>query len=74
MISSAQCRMARAALSWSVRELAAKAEITPNTVSRFETGQSSGYASTVASLQRVFEAAGITFLNDDGNGDGIRLR
>ena len=38
MISSAQLRMARAAMRWGVRELAAKAGVTANTVTRIENG------------------------------------
>jgi DNA-binding XRE family transcriptional regulator len=37
-ITPSQIRMARAALSWSVRELAKRAGVAANTVSRFENG------------------------------------
>ena len=38
MITPAQIRMARAALGWGVRELAERARLSPNTISRIENG------------------------------------
>ena len=65
--------MARAALGWSVRELAAKAEIAANTVSRYENG-ADAYGDTLLKMQRVFENAGIEFIDENGGGPGVRLR
>ena len=65
--------MARAALGWSVRELAAKAEIAANTVSRYENG-ADAYGGTLLKMQRVFENAGIEFIDENGGGPGVRLR
>ena len=38
MISREQMRMARAALNWGVRDLAAKIGVATNTISRYENG------------------------------------
>jgi DNA-binding XRE family transcriptional regulator len=38
MITALQCKMARACLEWSIRELAEKVEVNPNTIIRFEDG------------------------------------
>jgi transcriptional regulator with XRE-family HTH domain len=73
MLNRIQVKMARAALGWSVRELAAKAEIAANTVSRYENG-ADAYGDTLLKMQRVFEDAGIEFINENGGGPGVRLR
>ena len=61
-----QCRMARAALGWSVRELAAKAEVGATTVVRFELEQAKPIPATLKALRGALEAGGIEFLPDDG--------
>ena len=68
-----QCRMARAALGIGIRELATMAEVSPNTVSRFERGEAL-YGRTVEALQAAFEAAGVIFIDENGEGPGVRLR
>jgi transcriptional regulator with XRE-family HTH domain len=62
--------MARAAVGWGVRELAAKAGVTANTVTRIENG-ADAKQSTIEMLQRALEAAGIEFTN--GDQPGVRL-
>jgi transcriptional regulator with XRE-family HTH domain len=66
-----QLRMARAAVGWGVRELAAKAGITANTVTRIENGADAKH-STIERLRGALEAAGIEFTN--GDQPGVRLR
>ena len=65
-----QCRMARAALGWGVRELAAAAKVSTDTVARFERGDELKER-TIDALQRALEAAGIEFTN--GDQPGVRL-
>ncbi len=67
-----QLRMARAALKWSVRELADKSGITANTISRIENG-SDTRTSTVDSLKRALETGGVIFIPENGQGPGVRL-
>jgi transcriptional regulator with XRE-family HTH domain len=67
-----QLRMARAALRWSVRDLAEKSGITANTISRIENG-SDTRTSTVESLKRALEAGGVVFIPENGGGAGVRL-
>jgi transcriptional regulator with XRE-family HTH domain len=62
-----QLRMARAAIGWGVRDLAEKAGVTANTVTRIENG-SDANQSTIEALQRALEAAGIEFTNGDQPG------
>jgi transcriptional regulator with XRE-family HTH domain len=68
-----QLRMARAAIGWGVRELAAKAGVAANTVTRIENG-ADAMQSTMDKLQRLLESAGIEFIDENGGGPGVRLR
>ena len=68
-----QSRMARAALGWGVRELAAAAKVSIDTVARFERGEELRER-TVEALQRALEAAGVEFIDENGGGPGVRLR
>jgi len=68
-----QLKMARAALGWGVRELAKKAGVTANTVSRIENG-SDAKQSTIEALQAALEAAGVEFIAENGGGPGVRLK
>jgi transcriptional regulator with XRE-family HTH domain len=74
MITRLQIRMARAALGWGVRDLADRAGLSPNTVSRFENG-AAARVDTLAQMQDVLERAGIVFVPaDETGGPGVRLR
>jgi transcriptional regulator with XRE-family HTH domain len=68
-----QMRMARAALGWGVRELAEKAGVTASTVTRIENG-SDAKQSTLMAIRSSFEAAGVIFIDENGEGPGVRLR
>ena len=68
-----QCRMARAALGWGVRELAAAAKVSVDTVARFERGEALKER-TVEAIQRALEAGGIDFIDENGGGPGLRLK
>jgi transcriptional regulator with XRE-family HTH domain len=65
-----QCRMARAALGLGVRQLAAAAKVSIDTVARFERGDELKER-TIEALQRALEAAGVEFTN--GDQPGVRL-
>ena len=72
-ISGDQIRMARAALRWTVQDLAGKAEISKNTVTAIE-GGGDYHAATLAAIQRALEAAGVVFIPENGGGPGVRLK
>ena len=72
MVSREQVRMARAALGWNVKELASRVGVAANTVSRFENG-SDALGETLRRIRRVFEEAGINFIDENGGGPGVRL-
>jgi transcriptional regulator with XRE-family HTH domain len=62
--------MARAALGWGLREFAAAAKVSIDTVARFERGDELKER-TIDALQRALEAAGVEFTN--GDQPGVRL-
>lgn len=68
-ISPAQCRMARALLRWTQRDLAQKAAVARRTVSDFESGLRPLRLRTRRDITNTFLVAGVLF---DANG-GIRL-
>jgi transcriptional regulator with XRE-family HTH domain len=68
-----QCKMARAALGLGVRELAELADVSPDTVARFERGDELRDR-TVAAMQSALETAGIVFIPSDAMGAGVRLK
>jgi transcriptional regulator with XRE-family HTH domain len=68
-----QVKMARAAVGWGVRELAKRAGLTANTVTRIENG-ADAKQSTMDRLQQALEAAGIEFIEENGGGPGVRLQ
>lgn len=68
-----QCRMARAATGLGVRELAQAAQVSPETVVRFEQGEALRPRTTRA-IRAALEAAGVEFIEENGGGPGVRLR
>jgi transcriptional regulator with XRE-family HTH domain len=73
MITRVQIKMARAALGWGVRDLAAKAGLAANTISRYENG-ADALGETLLKIQRVLEQEGIIFIDENDEGPGVRLR
>ena len=73
-IAPIQSRMARVALSWGVRDLAAAAKVSPNTVARLERGETLN-PRTLGVIRAALEAAGIEFIPQNGGGGvGVRLK
>ena len=65
--------MARAALRWTVKDLARQARIDSNTVVRFENGKHKSNETTVLVIRQAFEAAGLFFIDaDETAGAGVR--
>jgi predicted transcriptional regulator len=63
--------MARAALGWSTIKLSQRANVGQNTINRFETG-GDVRVSSVEKMRTAFEGAGIMFIEDKGEGPGVR--
>ncbi|TXI12326.1 MAG: XRE family transcriptional regulator [Rhizobium sp.] len=69
-----QCRAARVALGWSVRELAKTASASTQTIVRFEKGEELRSA-TIDRIRNALEEGGVSFIAADENGGvGIRLK
>jgi transcriptional regulator with XRE-family HTH domain len=73
-VTSAQVRMARAALNWTVRDLAEAARLHRNTITNIETGRYVGDSATLAAIASVLKRAGVEFIDENGGGPGVRLR
>jgi transcriptional regulator with XRE-family HTH domain len=72
LVNSAQVRMARAALNWSLADLAKAAGVHRNTVSNFETGKYEGDPKSLEKMRKALEKAGVEFTN--GDSPGVRLK
>lgn len=72
-MNAAQCKMARAATGLGIRELADRAGVSPNTISRLERGEELKL-STVDSIRTTLEAEGVEFIPENGGGVGVRMR
>lgn len=69
----AHLRMARAGLGWTLKELAERAEVNLNTISRYEAGKEV-LTGTANRIESVLSAQGVEFLYEDGfRGPGVRL-
>lgn len=75
IITPIQVKLARTAVGLGVRELAAKAEVAPSTVQRFESGRGDMHSRTLDRVQQVLEEAGVIFVGADAEGGpGVRLK
>lgn len=66
--------MARAALNWTVRDLAEATGLHRNTVTNLEIGRYAGDSRTLTIIERVLLKAGVEFIDENGGGPGVRLR
>jgi transcriptional regulator with XRE-family HTH domain len=69
-----QCRMGRALLNWSLEDLATVSGVHRNTISNFETGKYDGEPGKLAATRHALELAGVIFVDENGEGAGVRLR
>ena len=76
MIGGDQIRMARAALRWSIDDLAQHSSVGSRTIKRLEAVDdiTSANLSTISKLKSCLEAAGIEFIGSPDDGPGIRIR
>ena len=77
MITSAQCRAARALLDWSGDRLATRTGLDETELNRFEAGDLALSPQGQAVLKRVLEEAGAVIFDEDetvNGGAGVRLR
>ena len=76
MISIRQIKAARALLGWSQADLAKHSGVSEPTIAKLESaeGKLGGREETADKIQTAIEAAGITFIDENGGGRGVRLR
>jgi transcriptional regulator with XRE-family HTH domain len=73
MITSAQCRAARALVNLSQEQLATAARVGPSTVRNFEAGRSVPVTNNLEAIRQVLQEAGVLFIPENGGGAGVRL-
>lgn len=73
-ITASQCRAARALLDWTQDQLAENAQVARPTVIDFEGNIRTPMRNNLISIASTFEAAGVAFISDDGEGVGVRFR
>lgn len=73
-ITVAQVRGARGLLGWSQTRLGEAAGLSLPTIKRYETEASPVSADAVAAIRTALEAAGVIFVEENGEGPGVRLR
>lgn len=73
-ITPAQCRAARALIEMDQATLAVAANVSRNTVVAFEKGQRAPNANNLSAIRTALEAAGVIFVDENGEGPGVRLK
>ena len=72
MLSSEQCRAARALLDWTQEDLAVRAGVSRSTVRGFESGQHELQRASAAMIRMALEQAGVILIEADEQGAGSR--
>jgi transcriptional regulator with XRE-family HTH domain len=67
-------RMGRAALNWSLDQLAQSSGVHRNTISNFETGKYNGEPEKLAAIKRSLQAAGVIFPDETSDTSSVKLR
>lgn len=74
LITAAQSRAARALLNISQPQLSERSGTSVSTIRDFETGKRTPIPNNLAAIRAALEAAGVLFIDQNGNGPGVRLR
>jgi predicted transcriptional regulator len=76
MVTTRQIKAARALLGWSQADLARNSGVSEPTIARLEAadGDLGGRKNTGQKIRDAIEAAGIQFFEENGGGEGARLR
>ena len=73
-LSQELCKAARGLKQWSVKDLAEASGLSLDTLRSFESGRTKRLsASNQSAAIESFEAAGITFVHENGGGAGVRF-
>lgn len=74
MVSSAQIRAARGLLKWTQATLAHKAGLSAVTLNMIESDSVDPRASTLRSIEKVLDRAGVELIGTEREGLGVRFR
>lgn len=74
VIQSSQCRAARAMAEMDQAVLATAAGVSRNVIVDFEKGRRTPTRNNLAAIKAALEAAGVIFVDENGEGPGVRLR
>jgi len=74
IITPAQVRAARAMLQISRQDLSKGAKVAERTISDFETGRRNPIPATLTAIKTALEVAGVIFIEENGDGPGVRLK
>jgi predicted transcriptional regulator len=74
MITPRQIRAARALLGWSQQQLADRAIVSLNAVTRLEKGKVDSRISTITAIEKTLVKAGVEFLSPGERGEGVRMK
>jgi transcriptional regulator with XRE-family HTH domain len=66
--------MARAALNWTVRDLAEATGLHRNTITNIEVGRYAGDPESLTAIESILRRAGVEFIDENGGGPGVRLK
>ena len=69
-----QSRAARGLKDWPQARLAEEAKVGLSTVRNFETGRSVPISNNLDAMRRALEKAGVIFVEENGEGPGVRLK
>jgi predicted transcriptional regulator len=73
-ILPSQCRAARALIDMDQAELARRAVVPRHIIADFENRSVAPSANNLAAIRVALEAAGVIFIEESGEGPGVRLR
>jgi DNA-binding XRE family transcriptional regulator len=74
LMTPAQCRAARALLEINQADLARMADLGLSTIVDFERERRQVSDDAAREIKYAFERAGIVFIDENGGGEGVRLR
>jgi predicted transcriptional regulator len=69
-----QCRGARGLLGITQAALARKSGVSLRTIASFEAGERDPIPANLTAIRRALEAVGVTFIDGNGDGPGVRLK
>lgn len=73
-ITPAQCRAARGLVDLDQAALAMGANVSRNVIVDFEKGRRRPTVNNLAAIRSTLERAGVVFIEENGDGPGVRLR